>query len=700
MDGKEFLRALFSIAPGRQVVLRQVPPTKTHTVGTDDLDLPELVDGSNWWYSVCPRMGTKVQSAVAIWVDVDGVDELPRERLLLAPPSAVVRSGHGFHVYWFLEAETSPTDALRIVKLARLAWDGDHQAAEVARLLRIPGTMNVKPPVSRCEVETFTGTRYKLEDLEDLMVAALVGPHWVEGQRNEIVQGLSLIGARAGWLQKRVEDIVKAVCKVTRDTERTNRLSNVALTYSKHANGDAVGMNGFTDAIGAKVVKALLDLLGYDAKDGDLRYRESVIGTAQTALQDVVRLLTIEEPKWGWCEGTLHVWTGKVWKAIEQKTLAYDVFKVLDELVTVKGGHERKRPCKPSEAEGVARIMTGMFAEDPIPEPGPSLLALENGVLDLATGEFREARMEDGIRLRLPVEFDPEAECPVWEQFLEDAAPDVKGFLQEWVGYCLRPGNFFQRMVWVYGEAGTGKSTYLSAVFNLFGKSAVTLPSQNISQYQTAMLEGAKVAMCTELSTQKFRTATFKALVSGDPVTARHPYGRPFTVQFKGKLMFGSNSLPTLDESEGVSRRLAIVPFDKVPERPDPTLASQIAGEMPGVLNWAIKGARRVDSYMEDRSWPMPFSVQDTVARYRSMSDLMDMFVREEMVFGPAMECRTREAFVRFSEFCKSMGQPAREFGAWFTEEFVRRGARVEDGLRMIGCAVMEYGKVWGVDKN
>jgi P4 family phage/plasmid primase-like protien len=704
MDGKEFLQELFSISPGRQVQVRQVPPKNGFTVPTDDLSaLADLSPHSNWWYGPFPRTDGKVLSAVTVHTDIDGVDEVDPVRLAVAPTSALVSSGHGFHLYWFLEAETHVADMKKYLRLAQLAFDGDRQAANPNHLLRIPGTVNTKPGMDpvECTVVSFSGQRYSLEDLETALVGALLAPHWTDGQRNSMVQGFSLVCARAGWPQERATGIVRTLCRVTGDKEKANRLANVRLTYERHASGEAVTMAEFVDALGPKVVKQLLDILGYDARDGDLRYGEAVIGTALTVQQDVFKLLAYEEPRWAWSEGQVMEWDDKasIWRGIESATLATRVFEVLDQLVVVKDGRERQRPCKPSEAEGIARMIKGVLAVQPLPEPPRSLLALANGVLDLDSGDFREARQEDGFRVTMPVAYDPAADCPKWRTFMSEAVDEeTADFLQEYVGYCLRPGNFFQRMAWLYGPPSTGKSTFLGLVFALFGPTAVTIASQNISQYQTATLAAAKLAMCTELSTQQFRTSTFKSLVSGDPVLARHPYGRPFTIQYTGKLMFGSNQLPTLDETAGMSRRLAIVPFTRVPERPNPTLGLELLEELPGVLNWAVEGARRVDSYVADRSWPLPECVVETVARYQSFSDLMDMFIREEVSFRQGAGVSTREAFMRFADFAKSMGQPTRQFGAWFTEEFVSRGAQVVDGLRLDGCELVSQATIWGLE--
>src|SRR6185437_6463239 len=139
--------------------------------------------------------------------------------------------------------------------------------------------------------------------------------------------------------------------------------------------------------------------------------------------------------------------------------------------------------------------------------------------------------------------------------------PAAASFIQEFAGYCLRQGNPFERMLWLYGPSGTGKSTVVKTLLRLFGDAGVAVNIDRITEYTVASMAAARVAVCTEMSPSMLKTISLKALVSGDPVQGRHPYGRPFDVSYRGKFICASNSLPPVDEGEGLWRRLALVPF-------------------------------------------------------------------------------------------------------------------------------------------
>jgi AAA domain len=87
------------------------------------------------------------------------------------PPSKIVSSGHGLHCYWLLTEALTATP--EIVVQAEIALRGiadmlagDPAVAEVARLMRLPGSHNTKNgerlPV---KVVSDTGARYELDDL-------------------------------------------------------------------------------------------------------------------------------------------------------------------------------------------------------------------------------------------------------------------------------------------------------------------------------------------------------------------------------------------------------------------------------------------------------------------------------------------------------------------------------------------------------
>lgn len=122
-------------------------------------------DGWGVYFGVCTRgdlrnergaisgAKTNVAECPALWVDIDcakqgiGGDEAIRAlEFLPFPPSIIVNSGGGLHAYWVLEEATDQFEAVEAA-CRQLAYvlAGDTSCAEVARILRLPGTANSKP---------------------------------------------------------------------------------------------------------------------------------------------------------------------------------------------------------------------------------------------------------------------------------------------------------------------------------------------------------------------------------------------------------------------------------------------------------------------------------------------------------------------------------------------------------------------------
>jgi predicted P-loop ATPase len=115
--------------------------------------------GLGAFYGVLPRLqagsGTKasVGPGQVCWCDLDFKDyedgeEEARERLTLLrmPPSALVSSGNGLHAYWLLDAVVAPAviEAANVRLIA--ATGADEACKDSARVLRLPGSLNVKDP--------------------------------------------------------------------------------------------------------------------------------------------------------------------------------------------------------------------------------------------------------------------------------------------------------------------------------------------------------------------------------------------------------------------------------------------------------------------------------------------------------------------------------------------------------------------------
>jgi hypothetical protein len=136
----------------------------------------ESDQGQNVYISANPRLrrGGKtgdVALARSVFADLENIDPAAAtERCYVAglpPPTVLVSSGHGCHVYWVLTEPMTDLQAWSAIqkRLAALLG-GDPKVFDPPRVMRLPGFLNHKPPPAQCYLcDAKPERRYRLEDL-------------------------------------------------------------------------------------------------------------------------------------------------------------------------------------------------------------------------------------------------------------------------------------------------------------------------------------------------------------------------------------------------------------------------------------------------------------------------------------------------------------------------------------------------------
>lgn len=110
-------------------------------------------EGRAMFFGVLPRIakGKGDKAGIApgwcAWVDIDwkhdSEDEYQTRIATLPPPSIVVRSGHGMHLYWLMREATDPAELEGLSRRISNAIGADH-CHDAGRILRLPGSVNLK----------------------------------------------------------------------------------------------------------------------------------------------------------------------------------------------------------------------------------------------------------------------------------------------------------------------------------------------------------------------------------------------------------------------------------------------------------------------------------------------------------------------------------------------------------------------------
>jgi len=118
-------------------------------------------------------------SAGAVWADFDDTGDaaevMARIRSAGLPqPSLTVSSGRGIHTYWLLAKRARPGEVVPVLKALAAALDSDSSVCDAARIMRLPGSLNLKySPAVPCSIRSLSPLRYDLAHLQNILTTHL-----------------------------------------------------------------------------------------------------------------------------------------------------------------------------------------------------------------------------------------------------------------------------------------------------------------------------------------------------------------------------------------------------------------------------------------------------------------------------------------------------------------------------------------------
>ena len=246
-------------------------------------------------------------------------------------------------------------------------------------------------------------------------------------------------------------------------------------------------------------------------------------------------------------------------------------------------------------------------------------------------------------RNRLPVAYQPDAPQPVtWLHFLSQLLePEDILTLQEFMGYCFLPTTKGQKMLFLVGKGGEGKSRVGVVLNALLGNNMNTgsIAKVEASPFARADLEHRLVLLDDDMKLEALpQTNNIKAIVTAElPMDlekkGKQSYQGDLYVRF---LAFGNGTLSALyDRSLGFFRRQIILTTkDRDPNRVDnPYLAETLIAEKEGIFLWCLEGLHRLISN------GFRFTISEQANR--NMDDVM----KES---NSIIEFLTSEGYIRF----------------------------------------------------
>jgi putative DNA primase/helicase len=231
-------------------------------------------------------------------------------------------------------------------------------------------------------------------------------------------------------------------------------------------------------------------------------------------------------------------------------------------------------------------------------------LVVENGVLDPVNCTLEENNTTDFLTIRLPVKYDPQADCPAVKKFLTEVVGEAYvDFIQEFSGYLLCQTMPYHRVPLLTGEGMNGKTTLADFLVTFLGQanvSSISIQQLCENRFSAYQLVGKLCNVCDDLPDKTIRhSGTFKMLAGNSIIQVEQKFHDSFPTINTAKMIYLANKVPDADDdTDAYFRRWTLIPCNNKFQgtNRDVHMLEKLTTptELSGFLNFALAGLKRL----------------------------------------------------------------------------------------------------------
>ncbi len=322
-------------------------------------------------------------------------------------------------------------------------------------------------------------------------------------------------------------------------------------------------------------------------------------------------------------------------------------------------------------------VLPDVFDRDPMQ------LNIENGTLDLTTGELHPHSPDDLISKLAPVRYVADATCPRWVAFLDEifeGDQERVRYIQKALGYTLTGKTNERAVFFLWGAGKNGKSTLLTVMSVILGDYHQKTPTESVMAKRNdggipndiAALKGARLVTASETEeNRRLNVSKVKDMSGNEELTARFLHGEFFKFRPQFKLWLSTNHKPVIPGNDrAMFDRCKLVPFTyRVPDdKIDKELEEKLLGESSGILNWLIEGCL---AWQREGLQP-PAAVQEATDQYRQEMDQIGAFIADRCIVEPHCRASAGDLYSAFKTWCEVNGERPGT-STWFGRQLTER---------------------------
>jgi len=297
------------------------------------------------------------------------------------------------------------------------------------------------------------------------------------------------------------------------------------------------------------------------------------------------------------------------------------------------------------------------------------VLVVENGILDLRTDQLRDHTSKLFAQFKLPYPYDATATCPKFEVALKTIFDDPAeiDLTQEIFGTTIVGGNNW-RTIWLWqGATHGGKGVLTRMLCLLIGKeNYVSIRAGSFGgQFALWNARGKLLIVVPDINGKKPLPAAFveaaKIISGGDPVNIDGKHKQEVCEILPAKILMVTNDILRMeDESAALFNRFRCLKFVHhffpkghrlhEPNRPqNEKLEDELVEELPGILNWALKGLRRV----HEKGFTTPKASIELQNTLETEGAPIQTFASERLVKDSGKSILVGEVYADYLDWCE-----------------------------------------------
>ena len=313
-----------------------------------------------------------------------------------------------------------------------------------------------------------------------------------------------------------------------------------------------------------------------------------------------------------------------------------------------------------------------------IPEISYYYIICKNCIVDVRDRKQYDYSKDFFIPTLINATYDPKIKkCEVVDKFMSRVCcgdKEVESLIYEMIGYCLIPTSKFQKSFILFGDGSNGKSTLLDAIISLLGDYNVSsLSFKEINHnFKLAEITDKLANIGDDISDEYITDSSiFKKLVTGEEITVEKKHEQPYKIRNTATIIFATNNLPNMqDKSNGMVRRLCIIPFNAVISKDQPDFDPFIIDKLTTdeaksyILNKALLGLERV---FVNQGFTIPKIVDEVMEDYyREVNNVIRYldYIDDEKLIGKI----SKDAYNDYVFWCANQNESAYKLRRFNTE--------------------------------